>query len=136
MREKRRVIIISYQSYQSYQMLVPDDIVTSPDGMTLSVPGGQAWSHRSCVTMPHGVSTVLCHLCWVMMASHHTVPRTEEAASLIISPEICPSPLFIAGHGSLPRSTPGSDHLTSTGPIVLSLSYEDVTQGVMDYSQQ
>ena len=41
-----------------------------------------------------------------------SVPRSEEAASLIISPEICPSPLFIAGPGSLPRSTPGTDHLT------------------------
>ena len=60
-------------------MFVSDDIVTSPDGLTLSAPGGQAWSHRSCVSasvMGHDVITVV------------PVPRSEEAASLIISPEI------------------------------------------------
>ena len=82
-------------------MLVSDDIVTSPDGMTLS-PGAR----------PGHTAMVLGQLSWVMMASHQSVPRSEEAASLIISPEICPSPLFIAGPGSLPRSTPGTDHLT------------------------
>ena len=60
-------------SYQSYQMFVSDDIVTSPDGMTLSVPGGQAWSHRSSVIIPHDVS-VSSPESWC----HHSGPCSQE----------------------------------------------------------
>ena len=71
---------------------------------------------------------VLCHL----IMGQSSFPGLRQPPDY--QPRDLFEPLFIGGPSPwAPRDT---DHLTRTRAIVLSLSYEDVTQGVMDYSQQ